>query len=234
MCQTCSACDAWLHTTEDFKNHLRCNGALVEEPAAVDSPTEAREKRRKEVKRTAVAASDKPNWRQFFMCQRDPVLRSQLLTAMMAGTRLDYERLAVRMLPDVVLFSAAARWYHNAEVVDDYRGLLRRTDEIWKQPDWTTRTFNSIHGLWVTYLIRGTEDFETPEQRVIPPLVGWYLNAEPPSYFSEEIKERSPRLLGARAAIAAKGQAAHVKRAKEPERKKKAAAKKTAKRKGKK
>jgi hypothetical protein len=128
-------------------------------------------------------------WESFFRCQRHPMLRSQLLTGLMAGTRIEAERIPTPALLDAVLIAAAARQVHNAEVVDDFQALLTRTETLWAAPDWCTRVFSSIHGRWADRILKGAQGFDTPEEKYIPAMVGWYLEQDPPDYFSYEMTE---------------------------------------------
>jgi hypothetical protein len=128
-----------------------------------------------------------PNWTTFFRDQRNPVLRSQLITALMAGKQLEVERLPVSVLLDVVVLSMAARTYHDAEIIDDYQALLRRTDELWKDPMWTKRTFDQFHMSVADFIIRGSSEFVCYEDQYIPDLVGWLLEHDPPAYLEREL-----------------------------------------------
>lgn len=130
-----------------------------------------------------------PCWDIFFRDQRSPVLRSQLITALMSGHPLEVDRLPAAALLDVVLISMAARNYHEAEIIDDYNALLRRTDETWKDPMWTRRTFDQTHMAVADFIIRGTNEFKCSEDLYIPNLVQWFLENDPPSYFSEELTD---------------------------------------------
>jgi hypothetical protein len=128
-------------------------------------------------------------WELFFKCQRHPVLRSQLLTSLMAGTRFEAERLPTSTLLDAVLIAAAARQEHNAEVIDNYQALLDRTETAWSAPNWCAQVFSSIHGRWADRILKGTQGFDTPEEKYIPAMVGWYLEQDPPEYFAKELTE---------------------------------------------
>jgi hypothetical protein len=82
----------------------------------------------------------------------------------------------------------AARNYHEAEIIDDYEALLRRTDETWKDPQWTRRTFDQTHSAAADFIIKwGTSEFRCNEDLYIPELVQWLLENEPPQYFVEEL-----------------------------------------------
>lgn len=126
-------------------------------------------------------------WESFFSCQRSPVLRSQLLACLMAGQVLEVERLPAAALPDACLIATAAREYHEAEVVDDYARLLTRTDEVWRQSDWTCRTFDSPHLSWLDFILKGLREFDDPTERYIPDFVAWALGQEVPVYFKKEL-----------------------------------------------
>lgn len=128
-----------------------------------------------------------PGWAIFFRDQRSPFLRSQLITALMAGKQLEVERLPTSTLLDVVILSMAARNYHDAEIIDDYNALLRRTDDAWKDPMWTRRIFDQTHMNVADFILRGAAEFVCYEDQYIPALVGWLLEHDPPTYFSEEL-----------------------------------------------
>jgi hypothetical protein len=128
-----------------------------------------------------------PYWEVFFKCQRSPVLRSQLITALMAGKPLEVERLPPAALLDVVMLSMVTREYYQAEIIDDYVALLRKTDTIWREPMWTCKIFDQYHLHTADYVVRGSTELVSYEDRYLPGLVQWYLNAEAPSYFKEEI-----------------------------------------------
>lgn len=130
-----------------------------------------------------------PYWKLFFRDQRSPLVRSQLITALMSGHVLEVERLPVGALPDVVLFAMAARNYLDAEIVDDYNELLQRTDDKWKDPLWSCKTFDQYHSQAVSAAIMwGTTHFKCAEEQYIPDLVEWLLQHDPPEYFSEELE----------------------------------------------
>lgn len=134
------------------------------------------------------AEADKaPYWEFFFRDQRSPMVRSQLLTAMMAGKQLEVERLPKAALPDAVLIALAARKYHEAEIVDDFPALLRRADEVWRDPLFSHKVFDSPHLGTVSFVVRGTDQFTCVEDMYIPDLVGWLLGHDAPQYFVEEL-----------------------------------------------
>jgi hypothetical protein len=146
---------------------------------------------------SVLAEVERPKaWESFFRCQPNPILRSQLLTGLMAGTRLETERIPTPALLDAVLIAAAARQAHNAEVIDDFQGLLDRTEAAWSRPDWCARVFSSIHGRWADRILKGTQGFDTPEENYIPAFVGWYLDHDPPEYFERELTEHDLKKRG--------------------------------------
>lgn len=129
-----------------------------------------------------------PHWETFFRSQKSPILRSQLITSIMAGKPLELDRLPDAALLDVVMLSTTARDYHQAEIIDEHTGLLRRTEEKWKDPLWTTRTFDQTHCTAANYILqRGTAEFTCTEDQYVPEFVQWLLEHDPPKYFSEEI-----------------------------------------------
>ena len=129
-------------------------------------------------------------WEAFFKCQRHPILRSQLLTSLMAGTVMPTERIPTGSLLDAVLVATAAREILNAEVVSDYDALLTRTEEEWAKPDWTCKVFSSIHGHWANAILKGTRNFDSVEENYIPDMVEWYIQHDVPTYFSRELTEK--------------------------------------------
>ena len=133
------------------------------------------------------AGQKAPGWEVFFHDQRSPLLRSQLITALMSGHQLEVERLPTQVLLDAVLLSMTTRNYLEAEIVDDYQGLLSRTDEKWKDPMWTRRVFDQMHAGTADFIIRGTNEFKCAEDLYIPELVQWWLEHDVPEYFSEEL-----------------------------------------------
>lgn len=147
-------------------------------------------KSRKQPAAPARPAMGAPGWEFFFRDQRSPVLRSQLITALMSGHPLEVERLPKTALLDVVLLSMAARNYHEAEIIDDYNALLRRTDEVWKDPSWTRLTFDQTHSNAADFILKGMAEFKCHEDLYIPELLRWLLENEPPVYFSEELTEK--------------------------------------------
>lgn len=129
-----------------------------------------------------------PYWAFFFRDQRSPFLRSQLITALMSGHALEVERLPTVTLLDAVLLSSTARCYHEAEIIDDFNALLRRTDDTWKAPDWTCRVFDQTHTAAADFILRGVAEFENAEDVYIPDLVEWLLEHDPPAYFKKELQ----------------------------------------------
>jgi len=128
-------------------------------------------------------------WESFFHCQPVPVLRSQLLTTLMAGTPLDAARVPHGALLDAVLLAPACRSYHQAEIVDDYQGLLDRTEEEWRAPNWTARVFSSIHGNAASFILHGAREFSCAEEQYIPAMAAWYIQHDAPAYFARELSE---------------------------------------------
>ncbi len=128
-------------------------------------------------------------WPFFFRQQRAPVLRSQMLTALLAGTQIAADRLPVASLPDAVLIAAAARRYCDAEVVDNWDSLRRRTEEKWAEPEFTHRVFDQTLLCTVGFLTRfdSATALETPEACWVPGMVEWYLRHEVPQYFRKEL-----------------------------------------------
>lgn len=128
-----------------------------------------------------------PYWAFFFRDQRSPFLRSQMITALMEGKPFEVERLPTAALLDVVLLASTARAYHEAEIIDDFQALLRHTEEIWKSPGWTCKMFDQTHSSAADFILRGVVNFDNAEDVYIPDLVGYYLEAEAPSYIGREL-----------------------------------------------
>jgi len=142
-------------------------------------------------------------WETFFRCQRSPVLRSQMLTVLMAGTPLEAERVPVSSLLDAVLIAFAARMYCQAEIVDDFKMLCERTEEEWRHPEWNLhgRLLDSLHANAANFIINhGINSFSCGEEQYIPSMVRWYLDHECPTYFDEELDKVPPRMLRKKAA----------------------------------
>lgn len=139
-----------------------------------------------------IEVQDVPGWELFFQCQRNPVLRSQLITALMGGTPLIVERVPTALWLDLVLVATTTRECLEAEIVDDYAGLLRMTDERWRDPLFTSRVFWSIHAGRADFIVRsgGTDVdglWEDPETAYLPGLMTAYLESPGvPEYFVEE------------------------------------------------
>jgi hypothetical protein len=196
MCTSCTECGVRMHTLSDVKQHMKCLEVPLSPvddedivPTAQDKPAR-RSKQHAPTRSIDNASMEDEHWRWhfFFSCQRNPILRSQLLTSLMAGTPLEIARLPTEVLLDVVLIATATREFHEAEVVDDYDELLTLTEEAWKRPDWTTKVFDSIHCNWADSILnRGRRDFDSPETKYVPSLVGWYLQHDPPVYFKKEL-----------------------------------------------
>jgi hypothetical protein len=137
-----------------------------------------------------VGDADEPrisDWEFFFRDQRSPLVRSQLITALMAGRPLEVERLPAAALLDAVLLSMTARNYLDAEIVDDYHALLRRADEAWRDPMWTRRVFDQTHLGAADFVVRGATEFKCFEDLYIPAFVGGMLAGDPPVYFKKEL-----------------------------------------------
>jgi hypothetical protein len=148
----------------------------------------AKSKKQKTATPPVVSHDRAPCWEVFFRDQKSPLLRSQLITALMSGHQLEVERLPTATLLDAVLLSMSARSYSEAEIVDDYNALLRRTDAAWKDPMWTRRTFDQTHMNAADFIITcGSSEFTCVEDEYIPDLVHWLLEHDPPEYFSEEL-----------------------------------------------
>jgi hypothetical protein len=131
------------------------------------------------------------SWVAFFSCQTSPVLRSQMLTVLMAGTQLEAARVPIASLLDAVLIAFAARTYCEAEIVDNFRSLCDRTEELWKDPAWTTKVFDSMHANAANFIINhGSREFAAVEEQYIPEFVAWYLGHDCPDYFEYELTER--------------------------------------------
>jgi hypothetical protein len=126
-------------------------------------------------------------WELFSRCQRSPVLRSQLFTALMAGTPLELDRLLSTVLADTVLLCMVSRVYHQAEIIDDYQGLLDKVSDAWRNPEFTHRVFDSIHLSTVSFITQGTAELKCVEDQYIVDMVQWYLEHEAPVYFSKEL-----------------------------------------------
>jgi hypothetical protein len=128
-------------------------------------------------------------WEAVFSCQRHPVYRSQLITALMAGTALNAEAVPVGALPDALLLCTAARAHCEAEVVDDYPALVRRMEETFKRPDFTARLCDTAFLSKVSGICWGWgEEFINAEDQCVPLLVRWLLEQDAvPEYFKEEL-----------------------------------------------
>lgn len=125
-------------------------------------------------------------WEVFFRCQRHPMLRHQVLMALMAGTPLIVDRLQKPMLLDVLIIANVTREYFEAEIVDDFQALKERVEEEWAKPDWSCRVFSSQHANWANWILKGEVRAKNREELYIPDMVGWYLDQEPPTYITEE------------------------------------------------
>jgi len=127
-------------------------------------------------------------WESFFQCQKSPILRSQMLTVLMAGTPLESEHVPTAALLDALLLAFTARTYCEVELIDDYEDLKRRTDDTWKRADWTTKVFDSIHACAANFIILGSEELAAAEEAYIPTMVSWYLGHDVPQYFVKELE----------------------------------------------
>jgi len=197
MCVTCAECGTWLHSKADIKKHESCLELLAKkEPPPVVEESEAPKRgggrRVKTEVMTEATTSAEPAWEIFFRCQRHPVLRSQVLTALMAGTQVEAARIPKASLLDMVLLATASREYLAAEIVDDYEELLRRTAEEWARPDWSCRVFSQQHANWANWILNGKHTFDTVEEAYIPSLTKWYIEQNTPEYFAREITDAAP------------------------------------------
>lgn len=133
---------------------------------------------------------DRQQWETFFARQRSPVLRSQVITALQAGTPFAYEAVPTAALLDVAVVARVCRYHHTAEVVDDYTSLLRRIDELWKRPDWTTKVFDQAHAPMVSAAIwwdsKELNDWDPHEYYAVD-LIGGYLELEEPLEFFDTV-----------------------------------------------
>ena len=133
-------------------------------------------------------------WENFWLRQRHPVLRSQLITALMAGTVVEVAQVPTAALLDAVLIATAAREYCQAEVVDDYQALLYLAKETIDQPDYTHRATDSIHGNAACLIIYyGLRKFVSAEDLYIPEMIEQYLQQEVPNYFLKETTHHDVR-----------------------------------------
>lgn len=205
MCVTCPECGEWLHTKSDAARHDRCGEVIevAEAPLLTEAPATARKATKKRQALPAARASEagpddlpgpalprRSAWELFFACQRNPVVRSQLITGLMAGTKLQFERVPTVALLDAVLLCTAAREFCAAEIIDDYEELLSRTKAEWERPEHTHRDFDSQHGRWAGCIVfHGARDFETPEERYVPGFVSWLLSQDAPEYFVRELDD---------------------------------------------
>ena len=146
----------------------------------------------KQVLQPEPLAQPTPYWVRFFRCQRSIMLRSQLVTALMAGTPLEAARAPAGALLDALLIALAARTRCDAEVVDDWVGLVTRAAEKWADPLTTSRTLDQVHADKASILCwrRGEDDgglFAGPEVAYVPAMVAQWIDAEPPRYFGREL-----------------------------------------------
>lgn len=130
-------------------------------------------------------------WERFFQHQRSPMLRSQLLTALMTGGKpLEVESLPSAVLLDTLLLAAVARQEHEAEIVDDYDGLLARVNREWAEPAWTCKRFDQRHsGLASLIAIGNSVTFTDPDVEYLVTMVGTYLNQDAAPEFFGKVKK---------------------------------------------
>ena len=128
-------------------------------------------------------------WELVFAAQRRPVLRSELVTALIQGTQLPVERLPTEALADAVLLATAAREHCGAEIVVDYPALLSRMEDTFTRPDFCTRVCDTAFINKVSHVCwHGSSPFVCVEQQCVPVLVEWLLNQDQvPEYFTKEI-----------------------------------------------
>lgn len=122
------------------------------------------------------------DWEQCFVSQSSPVLRSQLLAALMAGTQIEADRVPVPALLDAVVLATTARNYCEAEIVDDYQRLLERAKEerLVDGRDGHCR-MHQIHQ--ISFILDGVADELTaPEDQYLERMVTRFLSMEPPAY----------------------------------------------------
>lgn len=121
-------------------------------------------------------------WTVFFRCQRHPILRSQLIVALIAGQQLTVARVPTALLLDLFVMATAAREFHDAEIVDSYDELVTVVKEIWNSPEYTAARMDQQHSnLASSILFLDSEVksiFERPEDRYVPALVAAYLEME--------------------------------------------------------
>jgi hypothetical protein len=128
-------------------------------------------------------------WETFFRCQPNPIIRSQLLTALLAGSTIQVDRVPTVALQDVLMLALGARKYCDAEIVDSWQNLKERVFDVWARPDFTHRMMDQTHCLWCSAVVhRGAEEFLNSEERYVPAMVAWYLGHASPSYFVKEIE----------------------------------------------
>lgn len=127
-------------------------------------------------------------WETFFVCQPNPVLRSELITSMLVGTPLQFERVPTVALLDAVLLASTARVYCESEIVDDFKALCDRVEEEWRRPEWSCRVFSSIHGNAANFIVNhGRQKFAGCEEQYIVDMVTWYLGHDAPDYKAKKI-----------------------------------------------
>ena len=146
-------------------------------------------------------------WENFFRCQNKPMLRSQILTAIMSGTVLEVDRIPTSCLLDVVLLSTAAREYCDAEIVSDYQELLQRTRDEWSVPDWSSKVFDNLYGSKANFILQGSTNFDGQEVAFIPEMTAWYLAQEVPTFFDTPASLPAKAVKGKRPVSSAKRKA---------------------------
>ena len=135
-------------------------------------------------------------WEIFFYEQRNPVLRSQMLTILMAGTPMEAERVPKAALLDALLLAYAARRYYSAEIIDDFQVLVERVKEEWERPTWTTKVFSNSHANAAAFIVyQGARSLDDCEHQYLLNMVEWYLGHDCPNYFDEELTEVPARML---------------------------------------
>lgn len=132
-------------------------------------------------------------WQLFWQCQRSPVLRSQVVAALLAGTVIEVERLPRALLADVAVLATVTRTCCDAEIVDDYQALLQRVEEVWQEPTWTCRTFDSPYLGWLHFVLLGSVNLEVPEVAWMPDWIEELLEQDMPGYLAPEKKKERKR-----------------------------------------
>jgi hypothetical protein len=137
------------------------------------------------------------HWDIFFRCQRYPILRSQVLVALMAGTVTPTERVPVAALLDVFVLATAARERVDADIVDNYAELERRVREEWDGERF--HVMSSQHGNCASSIVYLNADrkaiFDRPEDSYIPAMLSKLFEVEEvPQYIGQEMtEEKQPK-----------------------------------------